>query len=88
MIDDDVEHRKPNAQQRPEELRLIEALLFAAGEPLDEKALAKRMPAGVDIKATLRKLQTEYAAARRQSRSCRQQMGVPHRERSRLAADA
>ena len=51
-----------NAQQRPEELRLMEALLFAAGEPLDEKALAKRMPAGTDVKATLRKLQTEYAA--------------------------
>ena len=61
MIDDDVEP-EANAQQRPEELRLMEALLFAAGEPLDEKALAKRMPAGTDIKATLRKLQTEYAA--------------------------
>jgi segregation and condensation protein B len=46
---------------RPEELRLLEALLFAAGEPLDEKALAKRLPAGVDVKATLRKLQAEYA---------------------------
>jgi segregation and condensation protein B len=50
-----------NAEQRPEELRLVEALLFAAGEPLDEKALAKRLPAGVDVKATLRRLQTEYA---------------------------
>jgi segregation and condensation protein B len=46
---------------RPEELRLMEALLFAAGEPLDEKALAKRLPQDVDVKATLRKLQTEYA---------------------------
>ena len=27
-------------EQRPEELRLIEALLFAAGEPLDDKTLA------------------------------------------------
>jgi segregation and condensation protein B len=50
-----------NAEQRPEELRLMEALLFAAGEPLDEKALAKRMPSGVDVRATLRRLQTEYA---------------------------
>src|SRR5262245_16517863 len=50
-----------DAQERPEELRQIEALLFAAGEPLDEKALAKRLPAGVDVRAALRRLQTEYA---------------------------
>jgi segregation and condensation protein B len=48
-------------QERPEELRQIEALLFAAGEPLDEKALAKRLPEGVDVRAALRRLQTEYA---------------------------
>lgn len=55
------EQTDEDANTRPEELRLLEALLFAAGEPIDEKTLAKRMPAGVDIKATLRKLQTEYA---------------------------
>jgi segregation and condensation protein B len=49
------------ADARPEELRLLEALLFAAGEPLDEKALAGRMPAGTDLRAALRRLQTEYA---------------------------
>src|SRR6202035_4180262 len=48
-------------EQRPEELRLLEALLFAASEPLDEKVLAERMPEGVDVRATLRRLQTEYA---------------------------
>jgi segregation and condensation protein B len=48
-------------EQRPEELRLLEALLFAASEPLDEKALAARMPEGVDLRATLRRLQAEYA---------------------------
>jgi segregation and condensation protein B len=48
-------------QERPDELRQIEALLFAAGEPLDEKALAKRLPEGVDVRAALRRLQTEYA---------------------------
>lgn len=46
---------------RPEELRLLEALLFAAGEPVDEKSLAKRMPQDTDVKAALRKLQQEYA---------------------------
>jgi len=47
---------------RPEELRLIEALLFAAGEPLDEKTLRARLPEGVDVTAMMRLLQTEYAA--------------------------
>lgn len=46
---------------RPDELRLLEALLFAASEPLDDKVLASRMPEGVDVRATLRQLQAEYA---------------------------
>jgi segregation and condensation protein B len=46
---------------RPEELRLIEALLFAAGEPLDEKTLKGRLPEGVDVAAAMRVLQVEYA---------------------------
>jgi segregation and condensation protein B len=49
-------------EARPEELRLLEALLFAAGEPLDEKTLAKRLPNDVDVRAALRRLQTEYAS--------------------------
>ena len=56
-----VEDDEPDAQARPEELRLLEALLFAAGEPLDEKALAARMPADTDLRTALRRLQTEYA---------------------------
>ena len=40
--------RSSKAGERPEELRLLEALLFAAGEPLDEKTLGARLPAGVD----------------------------------------
>jgi segregation and condensation protein B len=49
-------------EARPEELRLLEALLFAASEPVDEKLLAKRMPAGVDVRASLKRLQLEYAS--------------------------
>ena len=56
-----VEDDEPDAQARPEELRLLEALLFAAGEPLDEKALADRMPSGTDLRTALRRLQAEYA---------------------------
>jgi segregation and condensation protein B len=48
-------------QAWPEELRLLEALLFAAAEPLDEKALAKRLPAGTDVRESLLRLQIEYA---------------------------
>src|SRR5213592_4825235 len=54
------EHDETPAE-RPEELRLIEALLFAAGEPLDDKTLRSRLPEGVDIEAAMRRLQTEYA---------------------------
>jgi segregation and condensation protein B len=49
-------------QTRPEELRLLEALLFAAGEPLDEATLARQLPDGVDVKDALARLKAEYAA--------------------------
>jgi segregation and condensation protein B len=48
--------------QRPEELRLIEALLFASKDPLDEATIAKRLPQGADIKHTMKLLQAEYAS--------------------------
>jgi segregation and condensation protein B len=48
-------------EMHAEELRILEALLFAADEPLDEKALAGRLPAGVDVRALLVQLQKEYA---------------------------
>jgi segregation and condensation protein B len=51
----------PQAEQRPEELRLLEAMLFASGEPLDEKSLGARLPQGVDVSAALARLQEEYA---------------------------
>src|SRR5215475_11053135 len=46
---------------RPEEVRLLEALLFAAGEPLDEAMLARRLPNDVNVKAALAQLRDEYA---------------------------
>jgi segregation and condensation protein B len=48
-------------QDRAEELRILEALLFAAEAPLDEKALAARLPAGADLRAVLTQLQQDYA---------------------------
>ncbi|HET7257424.1 MAG TPA: SMC-Scp complex subunit ScpB [Xanthobacteraceae bacterium] len=50
------------AQTRAEELRLLEAMLFASAEPLDEKSLAARLPQGIDVHAALVRLQEEYAA--------------------------
>jgi segregation and condensation protein B len=64
VMDAEIETAAADAaepQARPEELRLLEALLFASNEPLDERALASRMPDGVDVRAALRQLQTEYA---------------------------
>jgi len=46
---------------RAEELRILEALLFAAAVPLDEKALTSPLPAGTDVHALLQQLQREYA---------------------------
>jgi segregation and condensation protein B len=48
--------------ERAEELRILEALLFAAEEPLDEKTLAARLPAGIDLRALLAQLQKDYEA--------------------------
>ena len=59
VAEDEVETM---SQARPEELRLLEALLFASAEPLDEKTLAARLPSGVDLRATIERLKAEYAS--------------------------
>ena len=53
-------HEAPVAA-RPEELRLLEALRFAAGQPLDEAMLTRRLPNGVNVKEALAALKAEYA---------------------------
>src|SRR6185437_11383903 len=58
---DEAEDSPVGPEARPEELRLLEALLFASAEPLDTATLGKRMPEGVDVKAALAQLQAEYA---------------------------
>ena len=47
--------------ERPEQLRLLEALLFAAPEPLTEDELARRLGDGMDIASLLRELGELYA---------------------------
>jgi segregation and condensation protein B len=44
-----------------EALRMLEALLFATNEPLDEKTIAKRLPVGADVSALLAQLSARYA---------------------------
>jgi len=58
MPDDEPDNA---GEVRAEELRLLEAMLFASGEPLDEASLAERLPQGVDVRAALLRLQEEYA---------------------------
>jgi segregation and condensation protein B len=44
-----------------EAMRMVEALLFATAEPLDEKTLAQRLPEGTDVRALLTELAAQYA---------------------------
>jgi segregation and condensation protein B len=44
----------------PEHLRMVEALLFAAGEPLDQKALSTSLPEGADVPGLISALQGIY----------------------------
>lgn len=46
----------------PQHRRMVEALLFAASEPLDESSLLARLPAGVEIAPILAQLVQDYAA--------------------------
>jgi segregation and condensation protein B len=50
----------PSADRR-EKLRIVEALLFAAPEPLNENDLARHFAEGEDVKALLEELQGLYA---------------------------
>jgi segregation and condensation protein B len=61
VIVQDNSEPTPDSAGRPEELRLLEALLFAASEPLDEATLARRLPDGVEVKDALARLKAEYA---------------------------
>jgi segregation and condensation protein B len=43
-----------------QELRLLEALLFAANQPLDEESLADRLPPDADVPVLLARLREDY----------------------------
>ena len=56
--DDETMQSEP--ELNVEHLRMTEALLFAASEPLDAKALATSLPEGADVPALLAELQKIY----------------------------
>ena len=47
-------------KNQKEEIRLLEAVLFAVTEPVTEDALAKRLPEGADISSLIRELSRQY----------------------------
>jgi segregation and condensation protein B len=55
-----VLHFPANATEHAELMRMAEALLFAATEPLDIDSLAARLPAGTDVGAVIEDLQKLY----------------------------
>jgi len=46
----------------PQLVRLLEAVMFASSEPVSERALAHRLPEGVNVKILLRELRAFYDA--------------------------
>jgi segregation and condensation protein B len=60
-----IENPTPSAGEEkpdfdPMHLRIVEALLFASTDPVDETALARALPEGSDIRAVLAELQRHY----------------------------
>jgi len=59
--EDETELADPRQALIGEAMRIAEAMLFAAVEPLDEAEIARRMPDGVDVGQILARLKTDYA---------------------------
>ena len=56
----DAESPQEGSKANPEHLRMVEALLFAASEPLDQKSLSTSLPEGADVPGLLKALQEAY----------------------------
>lgn len=56
----DAESPPEGEKANPEHLRMVEALLFAASEPLDQKSLSTSLPEGADVPGVLKALQEVY----------------------------
>jgi segregation and condensation protein B len=60
-VDNDANAADESPEDRRQNLRMVEALLFAAGEPLSAEEIAGRLPEGADIAGLLHDLQELYA---------------------------
>ncbi|MGE0658513.1 MAG: SMC-Scp complex subunit ScpB [Reyranellaceae bacterium] len=56
------ENADDSADEHAQNLRLLEALIFASATMLDEEALAERLPEGADVRALLADLAEMYAS--------------------------
>ena len=66
MADDTEQHGATNltdlsSKDHRQQLRMVEALLFASQDPLSERAIASRMPEGADVAALLQDLKSAFA---------------------------
>ncbi|HMN73002.1 MAG TPA: SMC-Scp complex subunit ScpB [Rhodoblastus sp.] len=59
--DEDRALEESRAALLAESKRIVEALLFASSEPLEENLLSERLPDGADLQATLAALREDYA---------------------------
>lgn len=55
-----AEQTAARQQRNAEDLRLLEALLFASAEPVSERAIAERLGEGADVPALLEELRAFY----------------------------
>lgn len=63
IADEDDGDRDRNPAERlflSEAMRMAEAIVFASAEPVSEKALAQRLPDGVDVAVAMAELQRAY----------------------------
>jgi segregation and condensation protein B len=61
-VDNDAKAAGESPEDRRQNLRMAEALLFASGEPLSAEAIAGRLPEGADVAGLLRELQESYTS--------------------------
>lgn len=59
-IETELDATSEEVAANPEHLRMVEALLFAASEPLDQKSLSTSLPEGADVPALLKALEEIY----------------------------
>jgi segregation and condensation protein B len=59
LFEEPIEDEAPAIE--PEALRIAEALVFAAAEPLDEATIAARLPEGSKVSVVMAELQRSYA---------------------------